>query len=58
MGYNEIMDEFHRIREEIYEETKDMTPEERVAWMHNETAGLIAELGLRRAGERAEVVSK
>ncbi len=58
MGYKEIMDELHRIREEIYEETKDMTPEERVAWMHDETADLKAELGLKTADERVEVVSK
>ncbi len=49
MGYKEIMDELHRIREEIYEETKNMTNEEQMNWLHDETADLVEELGLRRA---------
>jgi len=46
MGYEEIMDEIHRIRESIFEETENMTVAERVEWMRNETADIISAMGL------------
>ncbi|MDR1741753.1 MAG: hypothetical protein LBR38_07945 [Synergistaceae bacterium] len=39
--------ELERVREEIYEETKDMTPKERQVYMMRETEPIIRQYGLR-----------
>ncbi|MDR1741750.1 MAG: hypothetical protein LBR38_07930 [Synergistaceae bacterium] len=39
--------ELERVREEIYEETKDMTPEEWQAYITKETEPIIRQYGLR-----------
>ncbi len=45
--YDDFEDELDAIRLELYEEIKDMTPEERVNYFHVETAPIIKELGLK-----------
>ena len=44
--YDNFEDELDAIRIGIYEEIKDMTPEERVNYFHVQTAPMIKELGL------------
>ena len=44
--YDNFEDELDAIRIGIYEEIKDMTPEERVNYFHEQTAPMIKELGL------------
>ena len=41
MNEPKALKEIHDIREKIYEETKNMTPEERVKYAHNEAQKLI-----------------
>ncbi len=49
MAYKEIMDDLHRTREEIYEETKDLSFEELAAWIRRHSEDTINKLGLPRA---------
>jgi len=42
------MDELHLAREKIYEETKDMTPDEFAAWLGRRTADTVERLELPR----------
>jgi len=42
-----ILDEIHEIRRQIYEEIKDMTPEERSEYFRRETAPVIKEYGMK-----------
>jgi hypothetical protein len=49
VAYKEIMEELHRAREEIYEETKDMSSEEFYAWVRREAESTIKKLDLPRA---------
>jgi hypothetical protein len=39
--------EIHRIREEIYEETKNMTPDERAKYAHSEAQKLMKQYNLK-----------
>jgi len=48
VAYKEIMDELHLAREKIYEETKDMTPDEFAAWLGRRTADTVERLELPR----------
>ena len=52
-----IIDDLHRIREEHYEETKHLTSEEKAAKLHEETADIIAELGLKTVSNRYELIT-
>ncbi|MBQ3645339.1 MAG: hypothetical protein IJM82_00130 [Synergistaceae bacterium] len=45
--YDDFEDELDAIRLALYEEIKDMTPEEQVAYIHEQTAPIIKELGLK-----------
>jgi len=45
----EIEREINRIRLEIFEETKDMTPEQRVARTRKNTDGIIKQYGFKTA---------
>ena len=42
-----ILDEIHEIRRKIYEETKDMTPEERSEYYRRRTDPIIKEYGMK-----------
>ncbi len=42
----EIMDGLHKIREKIYKETKDMTPEERAEFINKRVEKQLAKMGL------------
>ena len=44
---NTIESDINRIRVEIYEETKEMTPEQRVEHMRKATDGTIKKYGFR-----------
>jgi len=44
-----ILDEIHEIRRQIYEETKDLTPEEHLEYYKRETEPVIKEHGMRVA---------
>ena len=41
------MKEIHKIREEIYEETKDMSIEEKVKYIRERTSKLLDERGIK-----------
>ena len=41
------MREIHEIRKKIYEEERDLTPQERLRKMHAEVAGFIEKYGLK-----------
>ena len=47
MAYNSSEEELEEIRLAIYEEIKDMTPEERVAYFSAQAEPIIKEYGLR-----------
>ena len=47
MNKPKALKEIHDIREKIYEETKDMTPEEKVKYTHNEAQKLIKQYNLK-----------
>ncbi len=55
---NEIMRNLHAIREQIYEETKHMTPEERAEHINREADEGLAKLGIKlpRVVMKEEVV--
>ncbi len=42
-------DELDAIRLRIYEEIKDMTPEEEIAYFHEQTAPVFKEFGIQRS---------
>ena len=42
-----ILDEIHEIRRQIYEETKDMTPEEHSEYYRQKTDPIIKEYGMK-----------
>ena len=42
----ESMAQIHRIREQLYEEEKHLSPQERVAKIHRESDALLKEWGL------------
>ncbi len=44
--YNDFEDELDAIRLSLYEEVKDMTPNEMVTYIHEQTAPIIKRLGL------------
>ena len=43
----ESMAQIHRIREQLYEEEKDLSPQERVAKIHREAEVLLKKWGLK-----------
>lgn len=43
----EAMREIHEIRERLYEEEKDLSPEEKIAKIHREAEEVIKKYGLR-----------
>ena len=45
-GYDTFEDWLDATRVSLYEEVKDMTPEEHVAYIHAQTAPIIKKLGL------------
>ena len=45
-GPDTILDEIHEIRRQIYEETKDMTPEELSEYYRRKTDPVIKEYGM------------
>ena len=47
MNEPRAMKEIHDIRLQIYEETKDMSPEERVALVRREAQAMIDKYGLK-----------
>ena len=47
--------EIHDIREKIYEETKNMTPEERVKHTHHEAQKLVKQYDLKIEYEKKSV---
>ena len=47
MNEPKALKEIHEIREQIYEETKNMTPQERAAHAHNEAQKLIQQYHLK-----------
>jgi hypothetical protein len=47
MNEPKALKEIHDIREKIYEETKNMTPEERVNYAHYEAQKLIKQYNLK-----------
>ena len=47
--------EIHDIREKIYEETKNMTPEERVRYAHCEAQKLIKQYNLKIKYETKQI---
>ena len=49
-----ILDEIHEIRRKIYEETKDMTPEEISEYYRRTTRPIIEEYGMKLVS-RADV---
>ena len=48
---NTFEDELDEIRIKLYEETKDMTPEEHVAYIKALSAPILKEYGLRTANQ-------
>jgi len=42
-----ILDEIHEIRRQIYEEIKDMTPEEHIEYFRKITEPIIKEYGMK-----------
>jgi len=42
-----ILDEIHEIRRQIYEEIKDMTPEEQVEYFRKDTEPIIKKYGMK-----------
>lgn len=50
---DEIVEEIHQIRRETYEQTKDMTPAELVAYFHNASQEVRQEMARRRADKVA-----
>ncbi len=51
---DEIVEEIHQIRERLYEETKEMTPEERRAKSHAASCWVQQQIAERRARKAAE----
>jgi hypothetical protein len=47
--YTPVEEEVDAIRDRIWEEIKDMTPEERGAWYDRKTAPVMKEFGLKFA---------
>jgi hypothetical protein len=41
------MDELHRIREQIYEEEKDLSPQEQLKRLHQESEAFLKRAGLK-----------
>jgi len=58
----EFMKALHKIREEMYEETKNLTPEERINRTHREVEELLTSQGYRlipsNNGYRMEFIGK
>ena len=48
---NTIEDELDRIRVDLYEKTKDMTPGEIVAYIRAQVAPVLKEFGIRTVNE-------
>jgi len=46
MKNDTFLDELHAIRLELYEETKNMSSEERVAYIHQLSAPILKEFGI------------
>jgi len=53
-----ILDEIHEIRRQIYEEIKDMTPEEIREFYRKDTEPIIKEYGMKVASRKEERVPK
>ena len=51
---DEIVDEIHRIRKQTYEETKNMTPKELVAFFHDASKEVREKMTRRRTEKTAE----
>jgi hypothetical protein len=51
MIYNSFEEELDAIRLAIYEEIKDMTPEEEVAYINAQAAPILKEYGLRTVNQ-------
>ena len=51
MVYNSFEEELDTIRLAIYEEIKDMTPEERVAYFNAQAEPILKEYGLRTVNQ-------
>jgi hypothetical protein len=54
VGYNTFEEELNAIRVEIYEEIKDMTPEEEVAYLKSQTAPTHEKYRIRTVSEIKE----
>jgi len=50
---DETMRELHAIRLKIYEQIKDMTPEEETAWFNMRTEPVMKEFGIKYAESSA-----
>ncbi len=48
-AFNSFEDELDAIRLSIYEEIKDMTPEEEITYFHEQTAPVFEEFGIQRS---------
>jgi hypothetical protein len=58
MNEPKSLKEIHNIREEIYEETKNMTPSERAQYANAQAQIIIKEYNLKIKYENKEVVNK
>jgi hypothetical protein len=58
MNESKSLKEIHNIREEIYEETKNMTPAERAQYANAQAQIIIKKYNLKIKYENKEVVSK
>ena len=47
-----LEEELNTIRLQLYEEIKDMTPEEKVAYIHAKTAPIIRRYGLKMSNRK------